>query len=41
MGLAIETGNENIRRQKIVERDDFTYDEKLSIAIKSDERCCH
>ena len=32
---------ENIKRQKIVERDTFTYDEKELIASKSDHKCCH
>lgn len=30
-----------MKRQKIVEREEFTYDEKLEIAEKSDNRCCH
>lgn len=32
---------ENIKRQKIVERDKFTYEDKLAIAEKSDCMCCH
>ena len=32
---------ENIKRQKIVERDEFTEEEKNRIAMKSDFRCCH
>lgn len=31
----------NLERQKIVERDDFTYEERTEIAKKSDDRCCH
>ena len=31
----------NIKRQKIVQRDNFTEDEKNLIAMKSDFRCCH
>ena len=34
-------GGAALQRQKIFERDDFTYDEKVEIAQKSDERCCH
>ncbi len=30
-----------MERQKIIERDNFTYDEKLKISQKSGERCCH
>lgn len=29
-----------IKRQKIVERDHFTYEEKLKFAAKSDNKCC-
>jgi len=32
---------EKIKRQKIVDRDNFTYEEKQLLAAKSDERCCH
>ena len=28
-------------RQKIEDRDDFTYDERKRISMKSDDRCCH
>jgi len=31
----------DIKRQKYYERDYFTYDEKMDIARKSDDRCCH
>ena len=31
----------NIKRQKIVERDNFTYDERSDICKKSDNKCCH
>ncbi len=30
-----------MERTKIVERDEFTYEEKQLIAVKSNERCCH
>lgn len=33
--------SEKIKRQKIVERDDFTLEEKEAIGEKSDNRCCH
>lgn len=33
--------NDKIKRQKIVERDDFTLEEKEAIGKKSDNRCCH
>ena len=32
---------DNIKRQKIVERDTFTFEEKEYIALKSDHKCCH
>ena len=30
-----------IKRQKIMEREKFSYDEKMKFASKSDDRCCH
>ena len=33
--------SDKIGRQKVVERDDFTYEEKEAIAAKSDHRCAH
>lgn len=33
--------NGMIKRQKITEREEFTYEEKLKISAKSDDRCCH
>ena len=32
---------EKIERQKLMERDELTYDEKKRIALKSDDQCCH
>lgn len=32
---------DKIKRQKIMERDRFTYEDKLRFAAKSDDRCCH
>ena len=32
---------DKIKRQKIMERDRFTYEEKIRFAAKSDDRCCH
>lgn len=32
---------DKIKRQKIMERDRFTYEDKLRFAAKSDGRCCH
>ncbi|MBR3516372.1 MAG: HNH endonuclease [Lachnospiraceae bacterium] len=32
---------QKLERQKIVEREDFTYDERKRIALKSDDHCCH
>jgi len=33
--------NNAIKRQKIVEREEFSYDEKMRFAAKSDNKCCH
>ena len=33
--------DDTIKRQKIVERERFTYEEKEKLAEKSDRRCCH
>lgn len=30
-----------MKRQRLFERDDFTYEEKQAISAKSDDRCCH
>lgn len=32
---------DKIRRQKIMERDEFSWDEKKHIALKSKDKCCH
>lgn len=32
---------EKIKRQKIVERDEFSWEEKKHISMKSNDRCCH
>lgn len=33
--------SDSIKRQKIMEREQFSYEDKVKLASKSDDRCCH